>query len=123
MTADKIADFFIDEGEGLFSPEQRDDLIKAIEGHIKYGTIKVLTHPKTGEVTAAIRWNWNEDDTVHVLDAAVKEEYRGTGLFDALTVMCVKDNPRCKGVHFQDKGLKRSFYKEASYYLNKEKPR
>lgn len=114
-----IADFFLKYGEGLFKESQREDLERAVEGHIKYNTIKVIKDDE--KIVAAVRWNWNEDNTVHILDLTIRPDYRNLGLVDRLAILCLKENPDIVGLHFENSRMTKRFFKEAEYYLGKEK--
>lgn len=116
---DKVARFFIDEGEGLFKEEQLNELKNMIIYHIIYGTLKVFH--ENGEIVACARWNWVNENQVFILDAAVKRGHRGKNLVLSLARKCLEEHPHCIGMYYQNKEQTKKLYRPRNYFFKKER--
>ena len=116
---DKVARFFIDEGEGLFREDQLNDLKNMIIYHIIYGTLKVIH--EDGEIVAAARWNWQTPTQVFICDAAVKKSHRQKGLVAQLAKKCLSEHPHCVGIFYQNKEMTKTHYRPRNYFFKKER--
>lgn len=114
---DKIVDFFIKEGDGLFKEEQRGELTNHIINHIVYGTLKCWFDGNG--ISAAARWNWVSNNQVEVLDAVVRKDLRNKDVALFLAKRCLEENPSCIGIFFQDKQQKRRFYRKREYFFRR----
>ena len=119
VLAKEVADFFITEGDGLFTDEQYFTLVDAVIGHIKFSTIKIL-RDEDG-IAACARWNWSGDDSIYVMDVAVREDCRKNDLVRQLASMCLKENPGCKFITFHNKEMNKIFKMNSEWYKKEEK--
>ena len=115
---EKIARFFIDEGEGLFKEEQLNELKNMIIWHMIYGTLKVIYDD--GEIVAASRWNWKNEKQVFILDAAVRKSHRSKGLVRQMARKCLAEHPQCIGMFYQNKEQTKTLYRPRNYFFKKE---
>lgn len=64
----------IDEGEGLYSPDDFNYLIYIIEKHVHYDTI-VIVRDEKDKITAVCRWNIKDNEaTIH--DLIIRKDKR-----------------------------------------------
>lgn len=78
--------------------ENMEDLKKAIEGHIKYGTFVVLRDDKG--IAAVCRWNI-KSTVAHVIDLVIRKDLRGKGLIKYVVTLGWKKFPFLKWVIFE----------------------
>ena len=70
-SVESIAEFCIWNGDGIYSMDAFPDLVKALEAHISYNTLLVLTDK--GGISVLCRWDLSEDGkTAKIIDFIIK---------------------------------------------------
>lgn len=70
----EIVDFIFDHGGEYYNKFDREDMQKAIDIHLKVGTI--YTDKDANGLKIMIRWNESKDGYAHVLDTVVRDDCR-----------------------------------------------
>ena len=98
MTMDKILDFIFSNSD-LYTLDQREELGKALEKHVEYGTLLVLYD--NDKIVGICRWNTDDWITFYVIDVIISKDYRFHKLLQQM-VRWGKDNfPSFTYIHFE----------------------
>lgn len=120
LLAEELTVFFICHGEGLFTWEYFEAIMKEFEKHLEYKTVHILRDEK-GKMIAAARWNIISDDSAEILDCCVHDHYRQMGVMKALARVCLKDRPMVKWLYYDNKDYTKRYKVHRSYFISEEK--
>lgn len=98
----ELIDFIQNEGGQVYQGYDREELEKVIKLHKQYGTFMEI-YDKEG-LAAVARWDWVNNDTVHIMDVIIRKGVRGIKVLKALLFLGIKNNPQCKYIGYQRAG-------------------
>jgi len=98
INLDEIAEFVVNNGDGLYSRLDWEVIKEYAQQHIDYKTILIIRDEKG--IVAVCRWNMISNDTAHIIDLVIRKGHPHKGLMRRMTIKGLKMYPNGKYLIF-----------------------